>query len=77
MPCVFCGGELQNRRVTFTHEQDGKYLVVENVPAEVCTRCGEKTYSPQVTDGLLKFARQEFKKEVTVPVFDFARRAGA
>lgn len=62
MPCAFCGGELQNRRVTFTHEQDGKYLVVENVPAEVCTRCGEKTYSPQVTDGLLKFARQEFKK---------------
>lgn len=79
MPCVFCGVELQNRRVTFTHDQDGKYLIVENVLAKVCTRCGEKTYSPQVTDELSKFARQESKplKEVTVPVFDFARRARA
>lgn len=79
MPCVFCGGKLQNRQVTFTHEQDGKYLVVENVPAEVCTKCGEKTYSPQVTEELFKFARQEFKpvKKVTVPVFDFTRRARA
>ncbi|MGB9885631.1 MAG: type II toxin-antitoxin system MqsA family antitoxin [Moorellales bacterium] len=76
MPCVFCGSELEARRVTFTHEQEGKYLVVENVPAEVCTKCGERTYAPEVTDELLKFARLEFKpvRKVTVPVFDFTRR---
>jgi YgiT-type zinc finger domain-containing protein len=77
--CVFCGGKLENRRVNFTHEQNGKYLVVENVPAEVCTKCGEKVYSPEVTENLLSFARQEFKpvKKVMVPVFDFAQRARA
>ncbi len=73
MRCVFCEGKVENRTVNFLYEND-KYLVVENVPAEVCTKCGEKTYSPEVTDELLKFSKEKFKpvKTIKVPVFDFA-----
>ncbi len=76
MRCVFCGGEAEKKHVTFSYEEDDKYLLVENVPAEVCAKCGEKTYSPQVTDELLRFAKEEFKpaKTIKVPVFDFAER---
>ncbi len=76
MKCVFCGGKTENKQVAFTYEEDDGYLIVENVPAEVCTKCGEKTYSPEVTDELLKFARHDFHpiKTVKVPVFDFAER---
>ena len=76
MKCVFCGGTLEERIVTFTYEDKDKYLFVENVPAEICTRCGEKIYSPEVTDELLRFARNEFEpvKTIEVPVFDFALR---
>ncbi|MBI5237878.1 MAG: type II toxin-antitoxin system MqsA family antitoxin [Deltaproteobacteria bacterium] len=76
MKCVFCGGEAERKLVTFSYEEDDKYLLVENVPAEVCAKCGEKTYSPQVTDELLRFAKEEFKpaKTIAVPVFDFAER---
>jgi len=74
--CIFCGGKLEKKRVTFTYEQDDKYLLVENVPAEVCNKCGEKTYSPEVTDQLLRFAKDEFQpvRRIEVPVFDFAER---
>jgi HTH-type transcriptional regulator / antitoxin MqsA len=74
MKCVFCGGKVEKRIVTFTCEEGDKYLIVEHVPAEVCTRCGEKMYSPKVTDELLRFARNEFrpKRKVKVPVYDFA-----
>jgi YgiT-type zinc finger domain-containing protein len=77
MKCVFCGGKLEKRRVTFTYEENGKHLLIENVPAEVCIQCGEKTYSPRVTDTLLRFARDEFKpvKTIRVPVFDFAKKS--
>ena len=76
MKCVFCGGKVEERLVTFTYGEDDKYLFVENVPAEVCTKCGEKIYSPEVTDELLRFARDRFKpmKTIEVPVFDFAER---
>ncbi len=59
--------------VTFTYEEDDKYLIIEHVPAEVCTKCGEKMYSPEVTDELLRFARSDFKpaRRIEVPVYDF------
>jgi len=41
--CVFCGGKLEEKRVIFIYEEDDKHLLVENVPAYVCTKCGEKT----------------------------------
>jgi len=77
MKCIFCGGKLEKKIVTFYYEEDGKYLLVENVPAEVCTKCGEKIYSPKVTDELLEFARDKFKpvKRIKIPVFDFAKKA--
>ncbi len=55
---------------------DDKYLFIENVPAEVRMKCGEKTYSPEVTDELLRFERDELKpvKTIKVPVFNFAER---
>jgi YgiT-type zinc finger domain-containing protein len=76
MKCVFCGGKVEKKMVTFSYEEDEKYLLVEHVPAEVCTQCGERTYSPQVTDELLKFAKKESKpaKTIEVPVFDFAAK---
>jgi YgiT-type zinc finger domain-containing protein len=76
MKCVFCGGKVEKKKITFSYEEDDKYLLVENVPAEVCTKCGEKTYSPKVVDELLKFTKDEFQpiKTVEVPVFDFAER---
>ena len=76
MKCIFCGGRVVKKRVTFSYEGDSKYLLVMNVPAEVCTKCGEKTYSPKVTDELLRFAKEKFKpvKTIKVPVFDYASR---
>ena len=76
MKCVFCGGKVENKRVTFGYEEGDQYLFVENVPAEVCTKCGEKTYSPEVTDELLRFAKKEFQpvKIINVPIFDFLER---
>ncbi len=62
--------------VTYTVEHGGKFYLVEHVPARVCARCGEKTFSPEVTDQLMRFAKNEFKprRTIQVPVFDFAGR---
>ena len=74
MKCVFCGGKVVKREVTFTYEEDGKFLIIEHVPAEVCVRCGEKMYSPEVTDELLNLARKKTKPsgKIEVPIYEFA-----
>jgi len=73
MKCVFCGGRVKFERVTFSYENNEEVVLVRNVPAEVCQRCGEKTYSPEITDELLKFAKSRFKplKIISVPIFDY------
>ena len=74
MQCPFCGGESVKKRVTFSCEaEDNGYIFVEHVPADVCARCGEKIYSPEVTDELLRIARKELKpvRRIEVPVYEF------
>lgn len=74
MKCAFCGGETIKAETNFTYEDEGKFLIIEHVPAETCVRCGEKTYSPEVTDELLRLARRATKptRKIDVPVYDFA-----
>jgi hypothetical protein len=50
--------------------------VIRDVPAKVCTACGERTYSPDITDEILKFAKQRFEpvKLIQVPVFDYGHK---
>ncbi|MBI5216089.1 MAG: YgiT-type zinc finger protein [Ignavibacteriae bacterium] len=73
--CVICGGTIEGKKVTFVFEEKDKQLFVENVSAEVCTRCGERTYSPEVTDEIMAIAKHKFQpvKIVSVPVFDYER----
>jgi len=77
MKCIFCGGKVELRSVTFVYDYDGDYFFIENVPAEVCTQCGEKTYSPEVTDDMIRLAKRKLRpaRRVEVPVFDYAIQA--
>ena len=76
MECTFCGGELKKTTVTFSYEEDDTYIFVEHVPAEVCPQCGEKLYTPEVTEALLKIAGQPIKPDrfIQVPVYDFTQK---
>ncbi len=73
MQCPFCGGQPVKETVTFTYEETNKYFFIEHVPAEVCLRCGEKMYTPEVTDELLRIVRSRLNpaRKIEVPVYDF------
>lgn len=73
MRCVFCGGKVVSKKVTFVYEHEEQLFVIRDVPAEVCTTCGERTYAPEIADEIMKFAKQRFQpiKRVEVPVFSY------
>jgi len=72
--CHFCGGELAEQLTTFLHEDAGQVWVVRNVPAFVCTQCGEKEYSRATTHQILTFLRQPPRPAeiLHVPAYDLA-----
>lgn len=74
MTCHFCGGDLREEMTTFVDEDNGKLIVVCNVPALVCQACGEKEYSPAVTHRLYEFVKRSPRPTATlsVPLYDMA-----
>jgi len=46
--CEYCGGEIVEKHVTMHRKVKGNYVLLENVPAGVCTQCGTRYYSANV-----------------------------
>ncbi|HSN75705.1 MAG TPA: YgiT-type zinc finger protein [Anaerolineae bacterium] len=56
--CGYCSGDLVEQLTTFVHEDDNQFWIVRNVPAFVCTRCGEKEYTQETTRRVLSLLKQ-------------------
>ncbi|MDL1911584.1 type II toxin-antitoxin system MqsA family antitoxin [Chloroflexi bacterium CFX6] len=72
--CHFCGGELREQLTTFVHEDNGQVWVIRNVPAFICSQCGEKEYTQETTHNLLSFLKQPPRPAeiLHVPAYDMA-----
>ncbi len=46
--CEYCKGIILEKRVTLHRETKGDYVLIENVPAGVCTECGTRYYAANV-----------------------------
>lgn len=65
---------MRETRVTYTLEMDGKFLLVENVPARVCVETGEQLFSPETVERLQQtiWGQEKPKKTIETPVYEFA-----
>ncbi|HUX77210.1 MAG TPA: type II toxin-antitoxin system MqsA family antitoxin [Anaerolineae bacterium] len=73
--CHFCGGKVTAQRVDVMRHWKDRYILIENVPAHVCTQCGERYYDAVVAeamDQIMKASETELgaKREICVPVIE-------
>lgn len=61
--CATCGGSLKHGRVEHPMHQRGRVLLVTNVPATVCTQCGESYFKPFVGQFVMDMWRNFFTGE--------------
>jgi YgiT-type zinc finger domain-containing protein len=55
--CSACGkGILERRTTTATFEADETTVVITNIPADVCSECGEGYFDAVTTERLLAMA---------------------
>ena len=61
-------------KVTYTLEMDGKFFIIENVPARVCEETGEQFFSPETVERLQQtiLGQEKPKKTIETPVYEFA-----
>ena len=65
---------LVEQKVTYTLFKDGKFYIVENVPARVNPETGEQFFSPQTVERLQQIISggRQPRRVVQTPVFEFA-----
>jgi len=66
--------KLMERRVTYTLELDGRFYIVENVPARVDEETGEQFFSPTTLERLQQIilAPTEPSKMIETPVYEYS-----
>ena len=52
MNCHICKGNIENKNTTFAVDLDNCTVVVRNVPSQVCSQCGETSFSLGVAQRL-------------------------
>ena len=65
---------MREAKVTYTLEMNGKFFIIENVPARVCEETGEQFFSPETVERLQEtvWGQAKPKKTIETPVYEFA-----
>jgi len=60
-------------KVNYTLEYEGKFLIIENVPARVCLETGEQFFSPETVEHLHELVKSDRKpiKIIDTPVYAY------
>jgi len=76
--CHICGStEYRNATVNEVFEIDGQHILVENIPATRCARCGDETFSRATTERIRRMVHGEAAPMKSVPLNVFAYSSAA
>ena len=66
--------KLVEKTVTYTLLKDGKFYIIEGVPARVNVETGEELFAPETVEKLHQIIRQQQKpvRQISTPVYEFA-----
>ena len=54
MECFYCQGTLVRHTVNYSANRKGYHLIIDDVPAWVCTQCGEPLFDEATIDAIQK-----------------------
>ena len=58
MNCLYCKGTLEEKLTNYIADFGDNIIIIRNVPTLVCTQCGEKSYSYNVSLRLQEIVEQ-------------------
>lgn len=67
-----CPGEYEARKVVHTVRHHGEVVVIDHVPAEVCTVCGDVLLIPETVRRIEALLRNDPAPARRVPLLEFA-----
>ena len=68
---------LVDKRVTYSIEVDGRFVIIEDVPARVNVETGERYFSPETVERLQQAVWEQCQpvRTIETPVYEYAALA--
>ena len=73
MKCKLCHGDYREKAVVLSFQRAGRTVVVEDVPAPVCDRCGDELIEESTARAVEKLLAA--KPDATAPLYRFPKKA--
>jgi YgiT-type zinc finger domain-containing protein len=73
--CRFCKGKIEIKKADVDFRWGDKLFIIKDVPVEVCSQCGERYYSAEVSKKLDRLVKENSSKNkkpektIEVPIF--------
>ncbi|HET7290995.1 MAG TPA: type II toxin-antitoxin system MqsA family antitoxin [Vicinamibacteria bacterium] len=67
-----CPGELEQRVVTHAVHRGDELFVIDHVPAEVCSVCGDTLLTAEAVQRIEDILQGRAQPSATVPVYEYA-----
>jgi YgiT-type zinc finger domain-containing protein len=67
-----CPGEYEKREIVHTVRHDGRVVVIDHVPAEVCSVCGDVLLKPETVRRIEELLKKEPRPASTVPLYEYS-----
>jgi len=67
-----CPGEYEERQIIHTVRYRGQIIVIDRVPAEVCSVCGDVLLKPETVRQIEELLRAATQPARTVPLYEYA-----
>jgi YgiT-type zinc finger domain-containing protein len=66
-----CPGEYEQRRIAHTVRRKEQVVVIDHVPAEVCSVCGDVLLKPETVRRIETLLRTATRPTSTVPLYEY------
>lgn len=72
MKCLLCKGHIEDKLTTFMVDLNNCIIIVKNVPSQVCSQCGEVSYSDDVAKHLEKIVSNMRNVITEIAILNYA-----
>lgn len=67
-----CSGQYEERKVVHPVRHRGQVIVIDHVPAEVCSVCGDVLLKPETVRRIEEMLKAAGQPARTVPLYEYA-----
>ena len=67
-----CPGEYDDRQIIHTVRYRGQVIVIDHVPAEICSVCGDVLLTPETVRRIEELLRTTAQPTKAVPMYEYA-----